>query len=506
MDHVKVDQDKAVGRCPVYVRDTLDRKAIQMSVGRNDPCPCGSGKKYKYCCLPKEREAERAARAEQQAHRSATDLSPGGLPCAEELDEAFSPEPTPPAAVDPLVEAANARWEEFEGEGYEGRITLFLKTLGEPALMDSEMAFEMLNTLYGRCIERGENERFFDLLDRLQEVLPDVYAHDAQYYLAWRINQALVSNQVETLRDLVREMTATAAKDIDTFDNVLDQLAYYGHLPALVEATQMAWPSVKESDNIVTWGISEFARRSMDYAIFHYLEANGTPRADDPALTERLAFFGDFNPGMLARYLALITGQLRPDWRMEDLQLAKRPDPDDAWFFDEEEEEEAEEPDPARQNLYELTIEFLGYLRREEDVPYTKGELGRENLHRYLLKRHAGELEPVDPPLGAPRGRRRRKRRARKPVHPLCPDRSTLHRFLNQMLYFLNPQKYPATATLELTPAWLRFLESRQLIDAEQHAQTMQGLRGLDTELRKVWENYPEDPGLREGLDGWRDT
>jgi SEC-C motif-containing protein len=22
-------------------------------VGRNDPCPCGSGKKYKHCCLPK---------------------------------------------------------------------------------------------------------------------------------------------------------------------------------------------------------------------------------------------------------------------------------------------------------------------------------------------------------------------------------------------------------------------------------------------------------------------
>ncbi|HPQ79810.1 MAG TPA: SEC-C metal-binding domain-containing protein [Candidatus Dojkabacteria bacterium] len=22
-------------------------------VGRNDPCPCGSGKKYKKCCYPK---------------------------------------------------------------------------------------------------------------------------------------------------------------------------------------------------------------------------------------------------------------------------------------------------------------------------------------------------------------------------------------------------------------------------------------------------------------------
>ncbi len=25
-----------------------------MKIGRNDPCPCGSGKKYKKCCLGKE--------------------------------------------------------------------------------------------------------------------------------------------------------------------------------------------------------------------------------------------------------------------------------------------------------------------------------------------------------------------------------------------------------------------------------------------------------------------
>ena len=27
-----------------------------MKVGRNEPCPCGSGKKYKQCCLGKESE------------------------------------------------------------------------------------------------------------------------------------------------------------------------------------------------------------------------------------------------------------------------------------------------------------------------------------------------------------------------------------------------------------------------------------------------------------------
>jgi tetratricopeptide (TPR) repeat protein len=30
--------------------------------GRNDPCPCGSGKKYKKCCLPREEAARSAAR------------------------------------------------------------------------------------------------------------------------------------------------------------------------------------------------------------------------------------------------------------------------------------------------------------------------------------------------------------------------------------------------------------------------------------------------------------
>jgi tetratricopeptide (TPR) repeat protein len=42
--------------------------------GRNDPCPCGSGNKYKRCCLPKEETAAReelAAAETQRAERAA---------------------------------------------------------------------------------------------------------------------------------------------------------------------------------------------------------------------------------------------------------------------------------------------------------------------------------------------------------------------------------------------------------------------------------------------------
>jgi hypothetical protein len=37
--------------------------------GRNDPCPCDSGKKYKKCCLPMHEADERQRAAEQQAKR-----------------------------------------------------------------------------------------------------------------------------------------------------------------------------------------------------------------------------------------------------------------------------------------------------------------------------------------------------------------------------------------------------------------------------------------------------
>jgi len=42
-----------------------------MKPGRNDPCPCGSGQKYKKCCAAKDEEANKAAFVAQAAAESA---------------------------------------------------------------------------------------------------------------------------------------------------------------------------------------------------------------------------------------------------------------------------------------------------------------------------------------------------------------------------------------------------------------------------------------------------
>jgi hypothetical protein len=483
---------------------TASRGSVQeIELGRNDPCHCGSGKKYMHCCRRKDLKAKAALRA---AERPKADL-PEPVAATEPIpsEPPVLPEPPEPPPPDPRAAAFNAHWEAFEAQDYAGQIALFLQTVDEEELMDEEMAFEMLNSIYYQSVEREEQDRFDALVDRLRERLPAVYAHDAHYYLDWRITNALATDQVDALPDLVNEMAPAAGKNIDTFFNVLDRLAYHGHLSVLVEATRLAWPKVKESDGIVQWGIDEFTTQAADYEVFDYLERHSSPDANDPELLGNLAFYLKIDPERFARYMGHLTGQVERRWTMDDFRL-ERLNHHPGVFFDEDDEED-QELDEGRQNLFDLSVEFLGYLRREEGVAYTKGELGREQIRQYIQERHAGELEPQESPFEAmrrPKGRRR-KRKSRKPRHVLCPDRGTLDRFLGGLLGFINPQHYKAAATLELMPAWLRFLESRQLIDDEQRAKTMSDLRGLDTELRKVWGKSATDPALLQGLEGWRD-
>ena len=47
-------------------------KEPTVKVSRNEPCPCGSGKKYKYCCYGKDSAKREAARIEESETDTAT--------------------------------------------------------------------------------------------------------------------------------------------------------------------------------------------------------------------------------------------------------------------------------------------------------------------------------------------------------------------------------------------------------------------------------------------------
>jgi hypothetical protein len=296
-------------------------------------------------------------------------------------------------------------------------------------------------------------------------------------------------------------LAEVADEQIDTFNRIAAMLAYHGQLELLVEVTHLAWPQVRQSRDILAWAINEFAERAQRYLIPHYLEHDPALRTADPTFQERLEFYGEVIPERLSQYLALLTGQAQKHWTMKDFQFKplRRRSRDE---FDED--EEVPPLDEARQNLHDLSIEFLGYLRREEGVPYTKGDLGREAIVHYLFDRFDGKLEPRESMLEAALRRKPKpKPTPRSPEHLLCPDRRTLDQYLTSLMTLMSYDPHKTGATLELMPAWLRFLETRQLIDTQQRHKTFTALHGLDADLLKLWGEHPVDPVLAEGMKRW---
>ena len=65
------------------------------TLGRNEPCHCGSGKKYKQCCLAKDEAAERTARAKAAEKAEKAEKADR----AEKADAASTPETAPAKAA-----------------------------------------------------------------------------------------------------------------------------------------------------------------------------------------------------------------------------------------------------------------------------------------------------------------------------------------------------------------------------------------------------------------------
>ena len=63
------------------------------AIGRNEPCPCGSGKKYKKCCLAKDEAARFAAPPVGTPLNASEDDT-----AEDDASETYEPEPSPSSA------------------------------------------------------------------------------------------------------------------------------------------------------------------------------------------------------------------------------------------------------------------------------------------------------------------------------------------------------------------------------------------------------------------------
>ena len=451
-----------------------------MKPGRNEPCHCGSGRKYKNCCLSRDEQSRVAANTKDSR-----------------------------SARSPADEAWNARWDEFKAADYQSRIDLFLKTLEIPQLMDGDMAFEMLSVLFADTAQHAERARFDALVESLREMRHEVYAKDKHFFLKWRITNALVDGRSQDVTTLFRELASMAGSDIDVFNRVEECLAYHGYLSALVEAMHLAWPGVEDSDGIVPWGVDEFRTRAISYELLYYADRTPAPDVASPELLQRLEFFSEIDPVLVNAYLAHLAGRAGRAWKLSDFELPRRRNRK----WDDDEPDVNDPQSGAELNLYHLTVDFLGYLRRCEGWSYSKGELARRDLHSFILERHDGRLEYRDSMLNDMMREKDRQRGRRLPpkhkfqryTNVLLPDRERLEHFLAHLLDLMNQLQHRAAALFEIIPAWLRFLETHRLIDPENRLRTIANLSPLAEDLLIATGHFTDDPSPHAMLARWRE-
>lgn len=481
-----------------------------MKAGRNDPCPCGSGKKYKKCCLAKDQEASLGRTAvippppsSVASPRPAPFLTQQGLKPAGPTAPARAAEaPTPPLPLDPATERGESRWREFESQNGGGRIAVFLKTLEDAEVMTDDLAFEMLNILHTDAVKSGGRRRFAECVSALRERRPEVFDEGAHFYLSWCLLDALAESRQEVVPSLAWELATHAGRDIDTFNRARDALGYHGQLSVLVEALRIAWPVVKSSDNVVPWGISEFAEKGVNHEIFEYLEHTAFPDPADAALLARVQFFVEEpHEHYLREFIGDLTGKSGREWQADDFALRpSRKGSREDWGA---EQEERQAPDQGAINLSRLISAFVGYLRREEGVPFPRGELVRQELYRYFVRRNEGDLDPRPSMLEQALHPKRKLPKPPRPAHPLCPERVTLDVHLGGMMGVMNGLYHSAAALFQAIPAWLRFLESRRLIDSGTSRKVVAELLPLHATLLRIWEQYTDDPLLYRQGQAW---
>ncbi len=71
------------------------------------------------------------------------------------------------------------------------------------------------------------------------------------------------------------------------------------------------------------------------------------------------------------------------------------------------------------------------------------------------------------------------------------------------MVGFLNELVHRSSAVFQAIPAWLRFLESRGLIDADLRQKVVAELLPLHGAMSQMWQTFTDDPTLDQQGQDW---
>lgn len=400
-------------------------------VGRNDPCPCGSGKKYKKCHLATDEEKESAARKDLAQTVTALDDEDFEFWEKEELSRGPGEN-----------EASRKFYKAFYSTDFEGKAGMLRDMVIGNAPADTESIQYYFEDLW----DEAETPRQYEVCSELAQMLRvhhgDIFDEIGGGLLDDCVRDAVVDGRFDAAAALFADYGRFADSDIDAFMRRADQLAYHGLLDALLGGFRAGWPVVRNSEDLSAPLIEAFARRAVSYEIFSGLEGLSSGILNPSELLLRVRNFQDWDEGDLRGCTNLLMHGLDVEWRREDFALSRS----------------ALERNPSLLPPFLEMLNFLIHafrqlLHREKGLSWTQADLAGAEMLDFILDRLKGNLKAGWGRKGMPTYWED------KTIRTLCPDPFTLESYFAPSFDLPDIHDHRAMSMWATVPIWMEFLE-----------------------------------------------
>ena len=499
-----------------------------MKLGRNEECHCGSGKKYKKCCLKSDQKSQR----EKSQSKS---ISPAFAELKETLSKAFEKEDSgPPDPLDPLRDEF---WNEFsDSNTFTEKITLTeTMLLEQPELCSPSIAFEVATELYEKLEDENDYERYLQFTQTLEKQAPESWDKEKHYLLDYQAIVALFLGDFELARAAFLRFSECADRDLELYDKLISYFAWHGQDELIVEGLAKARVAVKAAkDKFLQGTYEELCYQQANYDLLDTIskldeqqlqDVQNNPLPEIQAFRERLTTIdeteGNFIQDKITETLSYILNEKQVSSVLEDykidkeLHLYQQENEDMFWDEDEDEDDDHEEEleeDPAKVHLNGLIHQFKHYGYFEENIPMPHLLEGSYHLYRFLLARGFGDLDNDEPSLfNTPKIKRKKHGQKTKPqeipleaTHPLIFTTQEFKRYMKRYGYrFLFTPYHNLGSFLEIVPVWLRFLNKLEFLNKDRNQDILIKLKLQVEELNKLCESATHDKALVAKLQNW---
>ncbi len=452
-------------------------------IGRNDPCPCGSGKKYKKCCWREYRE-----------HHGHHERDADGTVGEQSFDD-----------MDSL--SWKQKLKRFRSMHVHEKFEFLRDCYRDPEEVGGDYFMELMAALFRDTARYGTHAEFQTLIEHIHEHRSDLLDEFGVWLDRWRMMSVLCSEDPLTDRDLQR-FTESYGEDPDVMETVLWAFLYRGRNEDLRTVLPEVVSRLRNRNDLMPGAHHLPAEKGVHVELYHDAnQSDELPEPDEWIESNRDRFeqyFDDLNEDNLASLIRHVSGRARDTWSPADFVLSVPGDASEQAPSGAQRESRAL-PEEHRQNYHTLGKQFLHYRNDQYGVPWSRAEMTVNDLIVYLLNRADRELGPRESFMEAERRRQRDEPPPQQkdiaPENLLLPDGETLKRYLQRQEAMLQKHTYRRVALYAALPEWLEFIEHHSLVTSGQVQDTMEDIRFLqDVLLDSLQTNWP-DPLLLDHLE-----